>query len=92
MKYNYQQLQSDYVKSAVKTHFNTDSMYILEGYEITTIYIEDGPLFVIIDGEVTCQSTTLKLNAENLSKIAAVARVIQTAITLTCPEFEKEVQ
>ena len=82
MKYNYQQLKSDYVKSAVKTHFNTDSIHILEGSELTTIYIEDGLLFVIIDGEVTCQSTTMKLNA--------VARVIQSAITLTCPEFEKE--
>ena len=90
MKYNYENLQSKYVLSVIEAHFHTDKLYILESSELTTIYIEEGPLFVIIDGEVTCQSTTLKLNADNLSKLTAVTKVLQSAITLSCPEYGKD--
>ena len=85
MQYDYQKLKNPKVLDVIEVHFKTREMTVLEGTEAITIYIENGPIFIIDNGEVLYYSGIKRMTPENMNKLVAVANKLQSTLTLECP-------
>lgn len=85
MHYDYSKLKNPQVLDVIKVHFKTRDMNVLEGTEAIIIYIENGPIFIIDNGEVLYYSGIKRMTPENMNKLVAVANKLQSTLTLECP-------
>ena len=85
MQYDYSKLKNSKVLDVIEVHFKTRDMNILEGTEAVTIYIENGPIFIIDKSEVLYYSGIKRMTPENMNKLVAVANKLQSTLTLECP-------
>lgn len=85
MQYDYSKLKKPQVLDVIEVHFKTRDMNVLEGTEAIIIYIENGPTFIIDNGEVLYYSGIKRMTPENMNKLVAVANKLQSTLTLECP-------
>ena len=85
MHYDYSKLKKPQVLDVIEVHFKTRDMNVLEGTETIIIYIENGPTFIIDNGEVLYYSGIKRMTPENMNKLIAVANKLQSTLTLECP-------
>ena len=85
MQYDYSKLKNPQVLDVIEVHFKTRDMNVLEGTEAIIIYIENGPTFIIDNGEVLYYSGIRRMTPENMNKLVAVANKLQSTLTLECP-------
>lgn len=85
MQYDYSKLKNPQVLDVIEVHFKTRDMNVLEGTETIIIYIENGPTFIIDNGEVLYYSGIKRMTPENMNKLVAVANKLQSTLTLECP-------
>lgn len=85
MHYDYSKLKNPQVLDVIEVHFKTRDMNVLEGTEAIIIYIENGPTFIIDNGEILYYSGIKRMTPENINKLVAVANKLQSTLTLECP-------
>lgn len=85
MQYDYSKLKNPQVLDVIEVHFKTRDINVLEGTEAIIIYIENGPTFIIDNGEVLYYSGIKRMTPENMNKLVAVANKLQSTLTLECP-------
>lgn len=85
MHYDYSKLKNPQVLDVIEVHFKTRDMNVLEGTEAIIIYIENGPTFIIDNGESLYYSGIKRMTPENINKLVAVANKLQSTLTLECP-------
>lgn len=85
MHYDYSKLKNPQVLDVIEVHFKTRDMNVLEGTEAIIIYIENGPTFIIDNGEILYYSGIKRMTPENMNKLVAVANKLQSTLTLECP-------
>ena len=85
MQYDYSKLKNPQVLDVIEVHFKTRDMNVLEGTEAIIIYIENGPTFIIDNGEILYYSGIKRMTPENMNKLVAVANKLQSTLTFECP-------
>ena len=85
MHYDYSKLKNPQVLDVIEVHFKTRDMNVLEGTEAIIIYIENGPTFIIDNGEILYYSGIKRMTPENMNKLVTVANKLQSTLTLECP-------
>ena len=89
MKYNYDKLKQKRILDALELYINTRDIYVLHGSEFDTINLGNGLTFIVENGELKYYGGLLNYNVRQMSNLTETMKILQTAVTLECPVFEK---